>query len=203
MQRSSSSCAEPLKCFLGTVQTPEKGSFDFTALQWTDKVIIKGKNQGNFDQDAYIRTDTVQDFIHGVCGLPQLLICFLDQVAGVKYQLICAGEELRASTSFYHSKVWASQLPSDRKRLQADSYLQQRTLHCGYGREDNSKAVPVSLMQPARAANQNCGKTERRKSCKRGCLMQFTITQLAIWPDITHIVGRHFNHINAAVLDAV
>ncbi len=43
-----------------------------------------------------------------------------------------------------------------------------------------------------------CGKTERRKSCKRGCLMHFTITQVAIWPDITHIVGRHFNNINAA-----
>ncbi len=28
--------------------------------------------------------------------------------------------------------------------------------------------------------------------------MQFTLTQLAIWPDITHIVGRHFNHTNAA-----
>ncbi|DBA87977.1 hypothetical protein WJX77_012106 [Trebouxia sp. C0004] len=53
-------------------------------------------------------------------------------------------------------------------------------------------------MQPARVASKRCGKTERRKSNKRGCLMQFIITQLAIWPDITHIVGRHFNHINAA-----
>ena len=142
----------------------------------------------------------MQDLIHNLCGLPQLLICFLDQAAGVKYQAICAGEELRASTLLYDSKVRASQLPSDLKRLQANSCLQQQTLHCSCGPEDNSKEVRVSLMQPARAANKRCGITERRKSCKRGCLMQFTSTQLAIWPDTTHIpvVGRHFSHTNAA-----
>lgn len=127
--------------------------------------------------------------------LLQLLICLSDQAASVE---CCAGEELRASTSFYDSKVRASQLPSDLKRLQSNSYLQQRTLHCSYGPEDNSNAVPVSLMQPKRPDNKRCGKTERRKSCKRGCLMQFTITQLALWPDVTHIVGRHFDHANAA-----
>ncbi|DBA79600.1 TPA: hypothetical protein ACH3X1_008286 [Trebouxia sp. C0004] len=37
VQPSSSNCPETLKRFVGTVQTPEKGSFDFTALQWTDK----------------------------------------------------------------------------------------------------------------------------------------------------------------------
>ncbi len=70
VQPSSSNCAEPLKRFLGTVQTPEKESFDFTALQGTDKVITKGKNKGKFNQEAHIRTDRVQDFIHGVYGLP-------------------------------------------------------------------------------------------------------------------------------------
>jgi len=70
VQPSSSKCTEPLKRFLGTVQTPQQGSFDFKARQWTDKVITKGKNQGKFDQEAYIRTERVQDFIHGMCGLP-------------------------------------------------------------------------------------------------------------------------------------
>ena len=79
VQPSSSNFAEPFKRFLGTVQYPKKGSFDFTALHWTDKVITKGNHQGTFDQEAHIRTDRVQDFIHGMCGLPQLLICFLDQ----------------------------------------------------------------------------------------------------------------------------
>lgn len=60
--------AEPSERFRGTVQTPEQGSFDFTALQWTDKVITKGKNKGKFDQEAYIKTERVQDFIHGVCA---------------------------------------------------------------------------------------------------------------------------------------
>jgi len=53
-------------------------------------------------------------------------------------------------------------------------------------------------VQPARPAYKRCGKTERRKSCKRSCLLQFTIIQLAIWPDFTHIVGRHFSQTNAA-----
>ncbi|DBB00777.1 TPA: hypothetical protein ACH3X1_000709 [Trebouxia sp. C0004] len=143
VQPSSSNCPEPLKRFLATVQTPEKGSFDFAALQWTDKVITKGNNQGKFDQEAYNRTDRVQDFIHG--------------------------EELRASTSFYNSPVRASQLPSDLKRLQANSYLQPRTLHCIMAQRIIAKQTPASLMQPARAANKRCGKTERGRHLTGSC----------------------------------
>ena len=28
--------------------------------------------------------------------------------------------------------------------------------------------------------------------------MSLTVSQLAAWPDITRITGRHFNHVNAA-----
>ncbi|KAL3145170.1 hypothetical protein ABBQ38_001769 [Trebouxia sp. C0009 RCD-2024] len=49
-----------------------------------------------------------------------------------------------------------------------------------------------------KAANTRTGKTERGQSCKRGCLMQFTVSQLAAWPEVTRIIGRHFYHVNAA-----
>ena len=29
--------------------------------------------------------------------------------------------------------------------------------------------------------------------------MHFAVSQLAAWPEVTHIVGRHFNHVDAAV----
>ena len=28
--------------------------------------------------------------------------------------------------------------------------------------------------------------------------MQCTVSQLAAWPEVTHTVGQHFNHVNAA-----
>ena len=50
VQPLSSNRAESLKRFL----EQSKGSFDLTALQWSDKVIIQGKSKGKFDQEAYI-----------------------------------------------------------------------------------------------------------------------------------------------------
>ena len=72
-------------------------------------------------------------------------------------------------------------------------------IRCSYGPEDNSSAVPEGLMTaPAecKANDTRCSKTE--KSCKQGCLMLLTVSQLAAWPDITRITGRHFNHVSAA-----
>ena len=72
-------------------------------------------------------------------------------------------------------------------------------IHRRYGPADNSTAFPESLMTaPAerKAAHKRISKTERGQSCKRGCLMQFTISQLAAWPEVTRIVDRHFNHVS-------
>ena len=49
-----------------------------------------------------------------------------------------------------------------------------------------------------KAAKKRISKTKRGQSCKRGCLMQFTVSQLAVWTEVTRIVGRHFNHVNTA-----
>ena len=111
---------------------------------------------------------------------------------------LVAGEESRAQTTFWSDSVRHGQ---HSKKLQANSYLVQSIIHCSYGPEDNSHAVPESLMTaPAerKAANKRTGKTERGQSCKRGCLMQFTVSQLAAWPEVTRIIGRHFDHVNAA-----
>ena len=111
---------------------------------------------------------------------------------------LVAGEESRAQTTFWSDSVRHGQ---HSKKLQANSYLVQSIIHCSYGPEDNSQAVPESLMTaPAerKAANKRTGKTERGQSCKRGCLMQFTVSQLAAWPEVTRIIGRHFDHVNAA-----
>lgn len=74
--------------------------------------------------------------------------------------------------------------------MQANSYLQQQTLHCSYGPEDSSKAIPA------------CSTVARQRdvgvSQASVATLQFTSTQPAIWPDTTSIVGRHFSHITAA-----
>lgn len=167
--------SEPAKrSFHGTVQDPEKGVFDFRALFWSDRVIKVGPNRGKCLQEVYLRTDRVQDFIQG--------------------------EELRGSTAFVSSKAKASRAPTDFKRLQSNSHLSQKTLHCRYGPEDLSITGPVDIQQlkEERLPNRRVGKVARGESCKRGCQMQFTLSQLAMWPEITHIVGRYFDHINAA-----
>ncbi len=64
---------------LGTVQTFEKGFCDFAELQWTDKA---ARCSGKPEQEAYVRTDRVQDFFHSACGL---LIC-LQQVFSIEHR---------------------------------------------------------------------------------------------------------------------
>ena len=194
---------EPAKrSFHGTVQDPEKGIFDFRALSWSDRVIKVGPNRGKCLQEVYLRTDRVQDFIQGAEHSSSLCSAVVYRRFCLQLQslLRSAGEELRGSTAFVSSKAKASRAPTDFKRLQSNSHLSQKTLHCRYGPEDLSITGPVDIQQlkEERLPNRRVGKIARGESCKRGCQMQFTLSQLAMWPEITHIVGKHFDHINAA-----
>ncbi|KAL3150070.1 hypothetical protein ABBQ38_013416 [Trebouxia sp. C0009 RCD-2024] len=97
----------------------------------SDKAISKGPHKANIEQEAFIPTDRLEDFKRG--------------------------EADRAQTSFYSDRVRHGQ---HSKKLQANSYLVQSTVHCSYGPEDNSNAVPDSLMTaPAerKAANTRTG----------------------------------------------
>lgn len=111
-----------------------------------------------------------------------------------------AGESQRGNTTFFASTAKRPRESTDLQRLQTNSYISQKTLHCRFGPTDKSNAVPVNSLLPKalRPPNTRIGKVERGLSCKRGCLMQITASQLALWPEITHIVGKHFDHVNAA-----
>ena len=105
--------------------------------------------------------------------------------------MLLAGGPNRASTSVFDTRVRHGQ---HKHKLGANSYATQRVMHCSYGPGDDSTAMSESLMTaPAQheAANRRISKTERGKSCKRGCLMRFAVSQLA-GPEVTRIVGWHF-----------
>ena len=90
--------------------------------------------------------------------------------------------------------------PCCRAILLCCSAVQFATCECRFGPTDNSKAPPVHSLLPKeqRPPHTRVGKVERGLSCKRGCLMCVTASQLALWPEITHIVGKHFDHVNAS-----
>ena len=47
------------------VQTPPGGIFDRSDLQWRERRVTVGTNQGASVQEAYIPADRVEDFIAG------------------------------------------------------------------------------------------------------------------------------------------
>ena len=62
---------------------------------------------------------------------------------------------------------------------------------CGYN--ESLMTAPAER----KAANKRFSKTDRVKFCKQGCLMHFTVSQLAAWPEVTCIVGRAASSFNA------
>ena len=60
-------------------QSPAPGTFDYTALKWTDKAVQQGVNKGKLMKEAYIPTERVADFVQGLLSLLFCLLALLYQ----------------------------------------------------------------------------------------------------------------------------